>query len=118
MVCCVLQLEELESLSVESMVVAARGCRLYCTIQEVGSSVAIRLAPERIASSSEVNIFQNTATALENTNHSNHTYSLRSVLSGTHHEEIGARWQDGCEGNVACLQPDAWSLSCGIHTMG
>lgn len=83
MVCCVLQLEELESLSVESTVVAARGCRLYCTIQEVGSSVAVRLAPERLASSTEANIFQNTATALENTNHSNHNYSLRSVLSGT-----------------------------------
>lgn len=84
----------------------------------MGSSLAVRLAPERIASSTEANIFQNTAPGLENTNHSNHTYSLRSVLSGTHHEEISASWQNDCEGNVACLQPDAWSLSCGIHTMG
>lgn len=83
----------------------------------MGSSLAVRLAPESIASSTEANIFQNTAPGLENTNHSNHTYSLRSVLSGTHHEEIGASWQNDCEGNVACLQPDAWSLSCEIHTM-
>lgn len=83
MVCCVLQLEELESLGAESMVVAAWGCWLYRTIQGVGSSLPVRLAPERIASSAETNIFQNTATGLEKTNHSNHNNSLRSVLSGT-----------------------------------